>query len=104
MKKIINAWFDALDYWKANPEESLKIMAKAAETPVDEYKAGVDSVKIFQLEDNMKAFPKGDTLRIPSTLLRENSRILKRLGYADCNSESGKLLGWPFCRGSHEGT
>ncbi|SEC67054.1 ABC transporter substrate-binding protein [Paenibacillus sp. GP183] len=59
VKKIINAWFDALDYWKANPDESLKIMAKAAETPLDEYKAGVDSVKIFQLEDNIKAFTKG---------------------------------------------
>ncbi|WP_438448759.1 ABC transporter substrate-binding protein [Gorillibacterium sp. sgz5001074] len=60
VKKILNAWFDALAYWKENPEESLKIMAKAAETPVDEYKAGVDSVKIFQLEDNLNAFKKGE--------------------------------------------
>lgn len=58
VKKILNAWFDALAYWKENPEESLKIMAKAAETPVEEYKLGVDSVKIFQLEDNLNAFKK----------------------------------------------
>lgn len=60
VKKILNAWFDALDYWKKNPEEALSIMAKAAETPVDEYKAGVDSVKIFTVEDNLKAFQKAD--------------------------------------------
>lgn len=56
VKKILNAWFDTLDYWKANPEESIKIMAKAAETPVDEYKKSVDSVKIFGIDDNLKAF------------------------------------------------
>ncbi|TDF91850.1 ABC transporter substrate-binding protein [Paenibacillus piri] len=60
VKKIMNAWFDALDYWKKNPDESLSIMAKAAETPLDEYKKGVDSVKIFSVEDNQKAFKKGE--------------------------------------------
>jgi NitT/TauT family transport system substrate-binding protein len=60
VKKILNAWFDALEYWKKNPEESLAIMAKAAETPPDEYKKGVESVKIFSIEDNLKAFGKGE--------------------------------------------
>jgi NitT/TauT family transport system substrate-binding protein len=59
VKKILLAWFDALDYWKKNPDESLAIMAKAAETPVAEYKLGVDSVKIFSKEDNQKAFIEG---------------------------------------------
>ncbi|WP_261304674.1 ABC transporter substrate-binding protein [Paenibacillus andongensis] len=79
VKKIINAWFDALDYWKANPEESLKIMAKAAETPVDEYKAGVDSVKIFQLEDNVKAFQKGDNLESLQFTSQKTAEFLKGL-------------------------
>ncbi len=79
VKKIINAWFDALDYWKANPEESLKIMAKAAETPVDEYKAGVDSVKIFQLEDNVKAFQKGDNLESLNFTSQKTAEFLKGL-------------------------
>lgn len=79
VKKILNAWFDALDYWKANPEESLQIMAKAAETPVDEYKAGVDSVKIFQLEDNVKAFQKGDTYSSLHYTSQKTAEFLKGL-------------------------
>ncbi|UKS27548.1 ABC transporter substrate-binding protein [Paenibacillus sp. HWE-109] len=79
VKKIINAWFDALDYWKANPEESLQIMAKAAETPVDEYKAGVDSVKIFQLEDNVKAFQKGDSYESLAFTSQKTAEFLKSL-------------------------
>jgi NitT/TauT family transport system substrate-binding protein len=79
VKKILNAWFDALDYWKANPEESLQIMAKAAETPVDEYKAGVDSVKIFQLEDNVKAFQKGDSYSSLHYTSQKTAEFLKGL-------------------------
>jgi NitT/TauT family transport system substrate-binding protein len=79
VKKIINAWFDALDYWKANPEESLQIMAKAAETPMDEYKAGVDSVKIFQLEDNVKAFQKGDSYGSLHFTSQKTAEFLKGL-------------------------
>ncbi|RTE08801.1 ABC transporter substrate-binding protein [Paenibacillus whitsoniae] len=79
VKKILNAWFDALDYWKANPEEALQIMAKAAETPVDEYKAGVDSVKIFQLEDNVKAFQKADSLESLAFTSDKTANFLKGL-------------------------
>lgn len=79
VKKILNAWFDALDYWKANPEESLQIMAKAAETPVDEYKAGVDSVKIFQLEDNVKAFQKADSYSSLHFTSQKTAEFLKGL-------------------------
>ncbi|GAX89848.1 ABC transporter substrate-binding protein [Effusibacillus lacus] len=56
VRKILNAWFDALDYWKQHPEESLQIMAKAAETPIEEYKQSVESVKIFGIQDNLQAF------------------------------------------------
>jgi NitT/TauT family transport system substrate-binding protein len=79
VKKIINAWFDALDYWKANPDESLKIMAKAAETPLEEYKAGVDSVKIFQMEDNIKAFANGDTYFSLNFTAQKTAEFLKGL-------------------------
>jgi NitT/TauT family transport system substrate-binding protein len=79
VKKIINAWFDALDYWKANPDDALKIMAKAAETPLDDYKAGVDSVKIFQIEDNLKAFQKADNYTSLTYTSQKTAEFLKGL-------------------------
>ncbi|MDQ0878203.1 NitT/TauT family transport system substrate-binding protein [Paenibacillus sp. V4I3] len=96
VKKIINAWFDALDYWKANPEESLKIMAKAAETPVDEYKAGVDSVKIFQLEDNVKAFQKGDNLESLQFTSQKTAEFLKGLDMLTSIPKSESFLDGHF--------
>lgn len=60
VKKIIAAWFDALDYWKKNPEEALAIMAKHADTNLNEYKSLVNGTQIFTLDDNIKAFEKRD--------------------------------------------
>ncbi|MFC0211288.1 ABC transporter substrate-binding protein [Paenibacillus chartarius] len=77
VKKIIKAWFAALDYWKANPEESLAIMAKAAETPVEDYKKGVGSVKIFSLDDNIKAFGKQQDLTSLSYTGQKTAEFLK---------------------------
>ncbi|CAN7316722.1 ABC transporter substrate-binding protein [Paenibacillus sp. LjRoot153] len=96
VKKIINAWFDALDYWKANPEESLKIMAKAAETPIDEYKAGVDSVKIFQLEDNVKAFAKADSFESLAFTSGKTAEFLKSLDMLSTIPKSETFLDGHF--------
>ncbi|TVY12000.1 ABC transporter substrate-binding protein [Paenibacillus cremeus] len=79
VKKILNAWFDALEYWKNNPEESLAIMAKAAETPLDEYKKGVDSVKIFNLDDNLGAFRKGEDFTSLQFTGQKTAEFLKGL-------------------------
>ena len=56
VQKIVDAWFDALAYFEANPEESIELMAKKAETSVEDFKLGLDSIKIFSLTDNLNAF------------------------------------------------
>ncbi|UJF32251.1 ABC transporter substrate-binding protein [Paenibacillus hexagrammi] len=96
VKKIINAWFDALDYWKANPEESLQIMAKAAETPLDEYKAGVNSVKIFQIEDNLKAFQKGDSYTSLAFTSKKTAEFLKGLDMLSSIPDADSFLDGHF--------
>lgn len=83
VKKILNAWFDALEYWKQHPEESLQIMAKAAETPLEEYKKSVDSVKIFGLEDNLQAFREADSFTSLVYTGRKTGEFLKSVGMLD---------------------
>jgi NitT/TauT family transport system substrate-binding protein len=80
VKKILNAWFDALDYWRQHPDESLAIMAKAAESPVDEYKKSVESVKIFNLQDNLQAFKEGDSYTSLAYTGRKTGEFLNRVG------------------------
>lgn len=60
VKKLLKAWFDALVYWEENPDESMEIMAKAAETPVDEFKGVYDGIKMYTLDESISAYEKHD--------------------------------------------
>lgn len=82
-KKITEVWFDALDYWKNNPEDALKIMAESAGTSVEEYKQNVDGVKIFNLEDNIGAFEKKDDYTYLGYSGQKTAEFLKSLGMID---------------------
>jgi len=61
VQAIVDAWFEAVEWYAANEQEGLEIMAAQAETTVDDFKLGMDSIKLFTLEDNLKAFEAGDT-------------------------------------------
>lgn len=79
VKKIVKSWFDALDWWQKNPEEAMAIMAKRAETPLAEYKEAVASVKIFSLEDNVKAFKPSNELTSLHATAKKTAEFLKGL-------------------------
>jgi NitT/TauT family transport system substrate-binding protein len=96
VKKILLAWFDALDYWQKNPEESLKIMAKAAETPIDEYKQGVDSVKIFSKDDNLKAFKDSNDPTSLYFTAKKTGEFLKGLNMLTSNPDPKTFLDSSF--------
>ncbi|MFD0674830.1 ABC transporter substrate-binding protein [Cohnella sp. GCM10027633] len=56
VQKIIDAWFDALAYFKDHEQESIELMAKKAETSPEDFKLGLESIKLFTAEDNVNAF------------------------------------------------
>jgi NitT/TauT family transport system substrate-binding protein len=96
VKKIIRAWYDALDYWKEHPDESLAIMAKAAETPVEEYKKSVESVKIFGIDDNLKAFRTADDFTSLSYTGKKTAEFLKGLDMLSSIPDLSKVLDGHF--------
>ncbi|EXX86321.1 aliphatic sulfonate ABC transporter substrate-binding protein [Paenibacillus darwinianus] len=79
VQKIVDAWFDALDYFQANPEESIKLLAGKAETTPDDFKLGLDSIKLFTPEDNVKAFEKGDDYTSLAYTGAQTAKFLKNL-------------------------
>lgn len=59
VQKLIDTWFDTLDYIKANPEEVVKIMAKRAGVTTAEYRDYDAGTRIFTLKENLAAFAPG---------------------------------------------
>ena len=59
IQAFIRAWFQAQDYWKANPEESKTLIAKMLSIKPEE--VSTDGVQLSTLQDNLKAFTSGTT-------------------------------------------
>jgi len=59
VQKLVNTWFETQAYIKANPEESIKIMAKRAGVTEAEYKDYDSGTTLFTLQQNLQAFATG---------------------------------------------
>ncbi|MBB6675419.1 ABC transporter substrate-binding protein [Cohnella nanjingensis] len=79
VQKIIDAWFDALAYFKDHEQEAIEMMAKKAETTPEDFKLGLDSIKLFSAQDNVEAFAKKDDLTSLSYTGTKTAEFLKKL-------------------------
>jgi len=63
IKAFIAAWFEALQYWQSNPEESNAIIAAATGQKVEDI--STEGIKLFGLQENLNAFkPGSDTTSV----------------------------------------
>lgn len=62
VQKIVNAWYDAIDWWKQNPDGAVKILAKRTDTPVADYKSFVMGTRIFSAPEALDAMTKSSKL------------------------------------------
>lgn len=70
VRNFINAWFEAVQYWQANPEEGNKIIAEA--TGQDVKDVSFDGVKFFDRNANLATFQAGtDTSSVVFTAQME---------------------------------
>jgi NitT/TauT family transport system substrate-binding protein len=59
VKAFIKSWFQAQEYWKANPEESKALIAKTLDIKPTE--VSTDGIQLSGLQENLKAFTPGTT-------------------------------------------
>jgi len=82
VQKVVDAWFDAVDWYlesEANEQEGIEIMARKAEQTPEEFRAAIDGIKLFTLEDNLKAFAPGDTYESLQYTGQKTAEFLKGL-------------------------
>lgn len=61
IQKVVNAWFDVIDFINKNEDEAVKIMAKIVEQKPEDYKTFLPGTKFFDLKANLKAFKKDES-------------------------------------------
>lgn len=63
VQAYVDAWFEALDFWQKNPNESMPILEKYTRLTPDEI--STEGIKLYTLEDNKQIFkPGNDTTSI----------------------------------------
>ncbi len=102
VQKIVDAWFDALDYYKAHPDEAIQLMAKHAETTPEDFKTGLDSVKIFSLDDNLAAFKQQDNYQSLTYTGGKTAEFLKKLDMLSSIPDINKALEAKFLQAAAE--
>ena len=56
VQKLVNAWYDTLDWMKANPAEATAIMAEHAQLSPAEYTQLAEGTKLFSAADAVKGY------------------------------------------------
>ncbi|SFT28538.1 ABC transporter substrate-binding protein [Paenibacillus sp. BC26] len=83
IQKIVDAWFEALNYFKSHQDEAIKLMAEKAETTPEDFKLGLDSIKLFTPSDNVEAFGKRDDYTSLPYTAQKTADFLKKLDMVD---------------------
>lgn len=77
VQKIVDVWFEVVDFIKKNEDEAVAIMAKVVEQKPADYKQFLPGTKIFDLKANLKAF--GDDEKDVHTLTGSGKEITEFL-------------------------
>jgi NitT/TauT family transport system substrate-binding protein len=59
-KELLRSWFEAVNWWKENPDEGNAIVAKGLDWPVDDVKLTQYGAIMLTLDQNLGAFGLGD--------------------------------------------
>jgi NitT/TauT family transport system substrate-binding protein len=97
-QKLIDTWFDTLEYIKANPEQAIKIMAKRAGVTTAEYRDYDAGTRIFTLKENLAAFAPGKDASHLNYSARTTSDFLLKSGLIKKPVNTGVILDSTFVK------
>lgn len=98
IKNIADAWFDAMNYYKAHPEESIKIVAKDAGITPEELKQGIEGFHLLSVPANKQYYQKGNTFKSFYYSAEENGKFLQKQGYIQQVPSFNEFLNSPYIK------
>lgn len=83
VQKLVDAWYLTLEYLEEHPAESTEIMAKVAETSVEEYEQLAEGTTLFTAEQALQAFVDGDDTASLVFTAKQINPFLVRSGFTE---------------------
>jgi NitT/TauT family transport system substrate-binding protein len=99
IQKLVDSWYETLDWMKAHPDEATAIMAAKAEISPADYGSFAEGTTIFTVEQALKAYE--DRAGDPTSLVEMSRRInpfLVSSGLAKSQADLSKLFDASFTK------
>lgn len=90
IRAFVRAWFQAVDYWLAFPEEGNRIIAKALKIKPETI--SLDGIKLLTLSDNRQAFTPGNTTESLYHTTQLYFSFYQQIGNLGSTSEINRFL------------
>ena len=100
VQNFVDAWYETMAYYEANPDESSEIMGKAMGISTDEFKAQMEGVHMLNQEDNQKLFDASSSDSLLS-LTDRASNFWTKLKIMDKAVTSQEFVNTSFYQGSN---
>jgi NitT/TauT family transport system substrate-binding protein len=99
IQKLVDSWYETLDWMKANPDEATAIMAAKAEISPADYTSFAKGTTLFTVEQALSAFEdrKGDSTSLVEMSRRINPFLVSS-GLAKTEADLGKLFDASFTK------
>ncbi len=92
VQALVDTWFATVDFMNANQKKADEIMAKRSGVPIQEYEKYHEGIKIFTLEENLKAFSPGKDMTSLPYAAEEISKFLLKAGLTKKAPDIGRVL------------
>jgi NitT/TauT family transport system substrate-binding protein len=98
LQRIINVWYETLDWIKAHHDDAVKVMAtRAGVTPAD-YLAYAQGTTIFTIDQNIEAFTPGNDMKHLDYAAKSMAAFLKKTGLIKTDPDLSKLFDSSFVK------
>lgn len=98
VQALVDSWFDTLGYIQKNPDKSYKIMAERVGASVENYQEYSAGTKLFNIEDNLKAFSSGNDMTSLPYAAKTISKFLIESGLITKQPDLNKLFDEQFVK------
>lgn len=95
---FMRAWFDAIEYWKANPSESNQIMADGLGIPVGDFEAMLSGVRLADYEANLDYFGTPEDPGLYWEVFAKANTVYAREGIIDSPADPKNFTDTSFLR------
>jgi len=92
VQKLVDAWFETLDFISDNPDEAIAIMAERAGVSVEDYRTYDAGTTIFTVADNVEAFSPGTDQKHLDFAANQIARFLVDSKFIDTAPDLAGLL------------